>query len=134
VTHFADRVAGRDFHRFFDKLEAKEIPYGRYEFILNRDDIRDPKLSTIRGTVDVTRSDVWLTLNPSGVYGSSNGREIVLDFNAPLNSTVSGVVKPLPRRPHRVWVRIQAAHSPHNVETGLDSEGRFRVDDELRGS
>src|SRR5438874_2504590 len=58
VTRFADTRTGVDHAQSFRGLKGTNIPYGQYDYILDRDDIKNPKLSTIRGRVYIDRKEL----------------------------------------------------------------------------
>src|SRR5207245_142019 len=117
----------------FNGLEAKNLPFGQYEYVLNRTDIAQPRLSTIRGRLYVSRPEHWLELNPSGIYESSNGDEVIQEFDEQQDVPVIGTLVPAPEPQVSVWVRIEALHSRDRVAAGVNARGEFRIYDRLWG-
>jgi len=134
VLRFADRTTGRDYAQLFKGLDASKMPYGQYDYVLERTDIRNPKLSTIRGGLYVYHPEHWLELNPSGNYGSSTGGdEVILELGGQDDVNITGAVVPVPKSSDPVRVRIQAVHTRDRVEAEVGSNGEFHIYDTLLG-
>jgi hypothetical protein len=134
VVRFADKTTGRDYAQLFKGLDANKIPYGQYAYVLERSDIRNTKLSTIRGGLYVYHLEHWLELNPSGNYGSSTrGDEVILELGGPPEVNIVGVVAPVPRSSDPVRVRLQAVHTRDRVEAEVGTNGEFHIYDVLLG-
>jgi hypothetical protein len=125
VVRFADKTTGRDCAQLFKGLDANKIPHGQYDYVLERSDIRNTKLSTIRGGLYVYHPEHWLELNPSGNYGpSTRGDEVILELGGPPEVNIVGVVVPVPRSSDPVRVRLHAVHTGDRVEAEV---GKWRI-------
>jgi hypothetical protein len=106
----------------------------RYAYVLERSDIRNTKLSTIRGGLYVYHPEHWLELNPSGNYGASTrGDEVILELGGPPEVNIVGVVVPVPRSSDPARVRLQAVHTRDRVEAEVGTNGEFHIYDVLLG-
>jgi hypothetical protein len=102
--------------------------------VLDRTDIKNPRLSTIRGRLYVNHPEHWLVLSPSGLYGSNNnGDELVIDMEGPEEVRIIGRLIPPPHSSEPVWIRIEAAPSREHVEAGVDRNGEFHLYDPISG-
>lgn len=128
VSQFRSSATGADLAgRFSSELEAKGIPFGDYQYLLQRADLKNSHMGDLKGGISVKEADQFLHLiSPPGILSAPNGQEVVADYDfgepVQMRARVAGY-----RTTPRTWVHMQKPFSAESAEARVKADGTFRA-------
>lgn len=122
VERFFDR--GHEMTSHFHDLTGKEIPYGVYQYALNRPGAVSRE-DLIQGVVAVWVPEKLIVVSTRRVFMPG----LSVDPTIPPGFVIQGRLEPLPKtsKEETFWIRLSPIHGTEQLDASVDSTGRFRI-------
>lgn len=133
IGRFTDHQTRRDYSSRFAEGRAHGIPFGEYFYQAVRNDFTAPS-AQLSGNISIKQPRFWLTLVQPRTIAFFRGEEVDLGLSRPPGYVIRGRVAPAPTGTDPIWIRMQSLYGDTSLESDVDSNGEFRIEEYLRGN
>jgi hypothetical protein len=131
IAELIDVQSKQNYSKTVNGTRARDLPLGKYTYRLQRTD--HPYVAPLQGEITIADAEVWITKVSYNDVVVLDGKIAEPLMSSPVPMSFRGVVRWSRPSDRPVAVRIQPMFEGPAVETGMDTQGSFRMVGYFRG-